>query len=62
MECLIDYDYCFKCAAGYMWNKDYTCTPIAIGLQAASLALLVISLIFAIIGCVVVIKAKKNSS
>ena len=58
-ECYIDYDYCNSCHPGYVW-KDYTCTPVAIGLQSASLALLVISLVFAIIGCVVVIRAKKN--
>lgn len=59
-ECYVDYDYCLRCESGYEWNKDYTCTPIKIGLQGASLALLALSLIFGLIGCIVVIRAKKN--
>lgn len=59
-ECYFDYDYCYQCYPGYVWNKDFTCTPVTIALQGASLALLAFSLIFALIGCIFVIKAKRN--
>lgn len=57
--CLTDYDVCTDCANGYTWNKDFTCLPAVIGLEAAALALLVISLLFLIIGCIYVNKARK---
>jgi len=59
-NCDIDYDYCTECENGYTWNNDFTCIPAVIGLQAASLAILVIGLVFGIISCCVVIRAKKN--
>lgn len=57
--CLVDYDYCTSCFNGYIWNGDYTCIPAVIGLEAASLALLAIGLVFAVIGCCYVNKARK---
>lgn len=58
-ECSYDYDYCIQCYPGYVWN-NYTCAPIAVGIQGASLAILAISLIFGLIACIFVIRAKKN--
>ena len=57
--CLTDYDFCTDCHAGYAWNPDYTCLPSIIGLEAASLALLVLALVFLVIGCCYVNKARK---
>lgn len=57
--CTVDYDYCTSCFNGYIWNGDYTCIPAVIGLEAASLALLAIGLVFAVIGCCYVNKARK---
>ena len=57
-SCAIDVGFCTTCFAGYSWN-NYQCLPAVIGLEAASLALLFISLIFAIIGCCYVNKARK---
>jgi len=56
---MIDYDFCESCHGGYVWNPDYTCLPAVVGLEAASLALLVIALIFSVIGCCYVNKARK---
>lgn len=57
--CRVDYDFCTECTNGFTWNTDHTCLPAVIGLEAASLALLAISLIFLIISCCLVNKAKK---
>lgn len=58
-SCLVDYDFCIDCQNGYLWNTDHTCLPAVIGLSAASLALLAVGLIFGIIGCCYVNKARK---
>lgn len=57
--CLIDNDFCLMCENGYVWNSDFTCIPAVVGLEASSLALLFISLIFLIITCIQVNKARK---
>lgn len=57
-SCDIDNDFCTACDSGFIWT-NYACLPAVIGLQAASLALLFISLIFLIIGCCYVNKARK---
>ena len=58
-SCIVDYDFCTDCSNGYIWNPDYTCIPAVIGLEAASLALLAIGLVFLIISCCYVNKARK---
>ena len=58
-SCSVDYDFCTECHNGYVWNPDYTCLPAVIGLEAASLALLAIGLVFLIISCCYVNKARK---
>lgn len=58
-SCSVDYDFCTECDNGFTWNTDHTCLPAVIGLEAASLALLAISLVFLIISCCLVNKAKK---
>jgi hypothetical protein len=57
--CVVDYDYCTECFNGYTWNPDNTCLPAVIGLEAASLAFLAIGLVFSVIGCCYVNKARK---
>lgn len=58
-SCQIENTWCTSCNNGYVWNSNYTCIPAIIGLEAASLALLFITLIFTIIGCCYVNKARK---
>lgn len=57
--CAIDNDFCLTCDNGFVWNADYTCLPSVLGLEAASLALLVISLAFLVIAFIQVNKARK---
>jgi hypothetical protein len=56
--CIAETTFCLNCANGYVWN-NYTCIPAVIGLEAASLALLFITLVFLIIACCYVNKARK---
>lgn len=58
-SCIVDNDFCLACYNGFVWNTDYTCLPSVIGLEAASLALLVISLVFLVIAFIQVNKARK---
>lgn len=48
-----------ECHGGFVRNSDYICIPEIIGLEARSLAILFISLIFYIVGCIQVNKARK---
>lgn len=48
-----------ECHGGFVRNSDYICIPAIIGLEAGSLAILFISLIFYIVGCIQVNKARK---
>ena len=57
--CVIDYDYCSDCDPGYVWNDDYTCLPSVIGLLAATLAILVVGLVFVVISFMKVNAAAK---
>jgi hypothetical protein len=57
--CIIDYDFCTDCTNGFVWNNDFTCIPAVVGLEAASLALLTLGLVFLIISCCLVNKARK---
>jgi len=56
--CSVDNTFCLTCQSGYVWD-NYKCLPAVVGLEAASLALLVIALVFSIIGCCYVNKARK---
>lgn len=58
-QCVYDIDYCTECQNGFAWNPDYTCLPAVIGLSAASLALLTIGIVFLVISCCYVNKARK---
>lgn len=45
--CSVTTDFCTGCEPGYVWY-NHTCLPAVVGLEAAALALLVVSLIFGI--------------
>lgn len=58
-SCVTDVDFCTDCTSGFYWNSDYTCLPAGVGLLAASLAFLVIGLVFLIATCCLVNKSRK---
>lgn len=61
-SCVVTTSLCTNCENGYIWKDDYTCTPaktIPLGLGGASIAVLGAGLIFSILGCVFVTRARK---
>lgn len=57
--CVVDIDFCTDCESGHLWNTDFTCIPAVIGLEAGSLGISAISLVFLIISCCYINKARK---
>lgn len=55
--CIIDYDICYSCAAGWDFDAaNYQCIRASLGLAAVVLALSVLVLIVGIITCVLAYK------
>lgn len=51
--CIVDYDYCLNCKAGWDWDRSaMKCVRATLGLSAVVLALSVLILIFGVVTCI----------
>ena len=53
--CMVSTDYCVQCESGWAWTGA-GCAPIVVGLLAAALAIIFISLIF---GVMIIVRSRK---